>query len=281
MQGDILSPSPELKGLFKSENVIHDPRYMAYIVTTQNCDLVPRNNDKCDAEHINLSAVMSLQTFLPSLLDIVCQRVCEKGLDGAYIKKGKEDAKNWIRRIINQNAWKYGLFYLHNDVGAGIDEPAVALLRVCTTVILTKKNYKLLKKAREGRLDDLFQAKLGWTVGNLYSRIGTPDWGEEYISVKKELIEKLLDPNDYKWVPKSWVKAARNKGVNLEELPLDNILKVLEQHKPSPFYQEVAKRVKTLVEKQFPQIPPIELDAFEKKLLGDLLIKSIKHPKEL
>ncbi len=284
MQGDILALTPKLREIFGSGHDFYDPKYLAFIVTTQNCDLVRRQNGKCDADYINLAGVMTLHTILPSLFDIVCERVCENGLVGAYLKSSYPEAVRLVEHIINQNAWKIGLFYLHNDVGAGIDEPAVALLRICANVRLTKKNYRILTKARRGRLSDLFQAKLGWTVGNLYSRIGTPDWGdinEKDIKIKVKLIEDFLDPSEYKWIPNSWIREARKKGVEFEKLSLDSVMQELEQYKPTPFYKDVVRHFKNLLNKHFPQINTDELSEFEKILHEDLFIKDIKSRREL
>ena len=47
-------------------------------------------------------------------------------------------------------------------------------------------------------LDDVFQAKVGWLTGNLYSRVGTPDIedhlqnAEQYKQYKKDFYEEVL-----------------------------------------------------------------------------------------
>ena len=83
-----------------------------------------------------------------------------------------------------------------------------------------------------------YSAKLGWLTGNLYSRIATPDWedqeSDKAASSKqaKSLLQLISRPNNENWVPVKWVKAAREKNLNLEEIPVDRFRSVLAEHAP-------------------------------------------------
>ena len=62
---------------------------------------------------------------------------------------------------------------------------------------------------------------MGWLVGNLYSRVGTPDWADYEGDKRKDtLVKEYLDdaiPED-SWVPDSWIKSAVAEGVDLISL---------------------------------------------------------------
>jgi len=83
MQGDVLWPSAELRCLFKE---VHphfcDPKYIAFIITTQSCDLVRRNGRPCKADYINLAVIRDLESCLSQFLDAVCEKVSP----GVYLR---------------------------------------------------------------------------------------------------------------------------------------------------------------------------------------------------
>jgi hypothetical protein len=248
MQGDILWPKDELKSLFKE---VHphfcDPKYIAFIVTTQSCDLVCRDNKPCKADYINLAVVRDLESCLSQLLD----NVCEKVVPGVYLKASKRDAYQLLTRILNQNEQAMGLFYLHPDVDTmGISDYAVALLRL-SIAVRAKEHYGLLQKVRTGCLNPEFRNKLGWLVGNLYSRIGTPDWRDQKDGDKqmKALIDEMIDCEFYLWVSKSSVKAASKAGICIDKIPATELSAILEEHQPPPYKEQVADAAKEEITK--------------------------------
>ena len=65
----------------------------------------------------------------------------------------------------------------------------VAYLKV-SIALKSEKHYKELLNAKVLELSDEFKAKLGWLVGNMYSRVGTTDWESKVSeSVRKQMID--------------------------------------------------------------------------------------------
>ena len=70
---------------------------------------------------------------------------------------------------------------------------SVALLRVKFS--LRSEHYKILQQSRRLGLSDPYASKLGWLVGNLYSRVATPDWEDQESkkNASKVQAKKILD----------------------------------------------------------------------------------------
>lgn len=237
-QGDIIQPTKSIRGIFES---VHkhflDPKYTAFLVLTQSCDLVRRQKDSCKSKYINLAVVRPLDNVLFSLLDGTCERVVVGGnvAEGVYTRESKYKAKQLLERILNQNEQAMGLFYLQPDAGVRIAVPSVALLQV-SIALRAREHYVTLVDARSGRLRGEFQSKLGWLIGNLFSRVATRDMPSPQ---RNELIDELLDGHDEMsnlpgWVDRRTVKAANKVGVSIEGLTSDQLVKTLEQHEPEP-----------------------------------------------
>ena len=227
-QGDILLPTDELERLFAR---VHphfcDQKYVGFMVLTQTCDLV-RRKDNCSARYINVGVIRQLDTLLPSLLGTVCKQIA----DGFFLKDSMLEGKKLLSRIFNQNEQSLGLFYLHPDADVGIGKSSVALLRV--SVAFRVEHYQCLVEARRGRLRPEFGNKLGWLVGNIFSRVGTPDWSDQPDGKKvvDQMTTQLLKEHAV-WVADADVQAARGAGINLEALPSEKIEPTLEQHRPA------------------------------------------------
>lgn len=184
MQGDILARDTKLLELLER---VHphfcQEKYVGFQVITQSCDLVRRGNKRCDARHINICVIRPLSDLLLRFLDGTCRPITE----GVYPTGDRGNATNLLSRVVNQNEQKLGLFFLHKDADAGIAFHSVSQLRV--SIAIKRDHYDDLVAARRGRLDGLFQNKLGWLVGITYSRVATPDWDKTNC---KSLIREIL-----------------------------------------------------------------------------------------
>jgi len=163
------------------------------MIITQSCDLVRRNGE-CSAKYINVAVVRSLSQVLPSLLESVCPSLTSL----IYSEDNRSRVGDLLARIFNQNEQKHGLFYLYPDGDIGIGVGAVAFLRV--SVAFRHQHYDLMRKSRSGRLHEPFAHKLGWLVGNLYSRVGTQDWDKHQL---KALVDEYIgEDNDLgiRWI---------------------------------------------------------------------------------
>ena len=268
-QGDILEPTEEIRAVFRE---VHphflDPKYTAFFLITQSCDLAIRKG-RCNTRYLNIAVVRPLEAVLHDFLSHVCRPVVE----GVYLQETKGEADRLLQRLFNQNEQALGLFYLHSDVDAGVATPSVALLRV--TVTLHVDHYDVLREARRGRLCAEFRSKLGWLVGNLYSRIGTQDWSDppkrdrELKTLVKQFIDAREDAAAPVWVPESWVSSAEEKGVDLKRIPKEDISSALEKHKPPTAKARAVDRAMGVLHEILPTIDDDTLSRISNRLLND------------
>ncbi len=242
-QGDILRPNADLLKIF---NDVHphfvNSKYLGFIVTSQSCDLATRENNACSAHHINIAAVRSLSQVFLGLLESECSPIYE----GVYNERDKNKVFNLVNRIFNQNEQKIGLFYLFPDASVEFGEDAVAFLRV--SVAVKREHYKELQAARCGRLQGEFANKLGWLVGNLYSRIGTKDWPSNELKKKTNKFISQLD--EVNWIPEhvgkyiaknqsgnltreEYLKMASGKIPTQKEKGIEKIIEIISKYQPS------------------------------------------------
>lgn len=278
-QGDILAPTEELRSVFRQ---VHPhflaPKYTAFLVITQTCDLVIRKGH-LDAKYINIAVVRPLEAVLHDCLSVVCKPVAE----GVYLKETKGDAFRLLERVFNQNEQALGLFYLHADSEGGIDIPSVAMLRVSVT--LRADHYQILRSARRGRLSSEFRSKLGWLIGNLYARIGTQDWSDS--EERKKELDKLIRQyinagEDYAplWVPQAWVASATEKGIEIKELSKEGFVSTLEKYKPPAAKDQAVEHVQRIIREILTDIDDDLLKRIKNRLINDQLFsKSFKSAK--
>ena len=261
-QGDILAPTDEIKGILQQFHPhFTDNRYLGFLIITQSCDLVRRGcSQGCKARYINLAVVRSLVGVLDDLMKDHCDRL----IPGAYTEETKSKAKEMLSRVINQNEQNSGVFYLHQDADAGIGEKAVALLRV--TVALRAVHYDALLHSRRGGLNPEFRNKLGWLVGNLYSRIGTPDWGDQEDGEKQQsaIIKELLDGTI--WIKRENVEAAKGNGVDIASLDKDNIEATIERYNLPTVLESLIKLSASTTRVILPNITQGDLDKISNRL---------------
>lgn len=277
-QGDILEPTEELRTVLKEVHPhFTDSKYNAFLLITQTCDLVVRGGN-CGTRYLVIAVVRPLESVLYDCLSSVCRTIAE----GIYTRETKSQARELLQRIFNQNEQALGLFYLHPDQEAGIDIPSVGLLRVAVT--LRTEHYSVLKRSRRGRLGAEFRNKLGWLVGNLYSRIGTPDWSEPHerakeleANIKQWLESKGSTLNIPLWFPESWVKGAREKGIPIETIQRDDLPALLESYKPRAAKEIAIEQVVRIVSEILPGTAESELKRLGNRLANDALFADAIH----
>ena len=248
-QGDIVAREPLLEVLNDVHEHFCDPKYLAFIVLTQTCDLVVRKKFACKAKHICLAVIRPLSALMPGLLE----EMCNSPRAGVFSKDRREEAEQFMHRVLNQNEQSHGWVYLHPDGDVGIGEPAVAMLRISIS-LRAKEHYEVIRKARCGRLDTEYRNKLGWLKGNLYSRIDTTDWGEkdsgdaEERAIIKDLLDAPIGGRPPLWVPSVWIEEAKKKKVLLRDCPPDQIDKILRENAPKPPLELALVEVKRAVD---------------------------------
>lgn len=182
MQGDVLRRTPEIDKLLEEvhPHFFKNKENLLFIILTQSCDLSIRKvGDPCKAPYITIAPVRSL--------DLVVQRhlAQQSGLTlEAEILvlsvKAKSKATEFITRVFNNN--EPGYFYLDaEDTELPCD--CVAFLNL-SIAIKSDKHYQKCLDAKITQLNGTFQAKLGWLVGQMYSRVGTDDIPKDQITKK-------------------------------------------------------------------------------------------------
>lgn len=270
-QGDVLIPSPELQDLFGEVHPhFSEPKYVAFLVTTQTCDLVRRDGG-CSAQYISLAVVRFLSEILWKLLDDECRRVRK----GCYVDKHYSRAQQLLTRLFNQNEQAMGLFYLYPDARLELSHDAVAFLRV--SVAFRVQHYNTLCQARRVRVPSEFANKLGWIAGNLYSRIGTPDWQEAEL---KGIVNDYLSSDSGArtvWIKEAIVKQLRKDGVDVGQLTLEELRSKVRTNLPAP-KQVGISRIIEVVKEVFPDINDKPLGRLQTRLKNDtVLTKSFRQ----
>lgn len=217
-QGDILRPTQELSQVFGQVHPhFTDPKYLSFLVLTQSCDLV-RRNGRCSTRYISVAVVRSLAEVLIRLLDTVCPPI----QPGVYSERHRPKAEQLLERVFNQNEGRLGLFYLFPDADVGLGEDAVAFLRVSVT--FRADHYPLMVQARTGRLAGPFESKLGWLIGNLYSRVATPDWEPSELRTRTEAYLGESAEQGVHWVPEERLRQLRKAGIPVDRLAPADLL---------------------------------------------------------
>jgi len=284
-QGDILEPTQELLELFQ---IVHphfcDPKYLAFIVLTQTCDLVRRKGGECKSRYISLSAVRTLEDILLDYLDQNYDSIVR----GVYPKEQRFKAEQLLERIFNQNEQAFGLFYLHDEADSGIGQPSVAILQV--SVAFRREHYDKVLRARRCSLDKEFQGKLGWLVGNLYSRIGTQDWTEtkERKDQLNALVKQHLDPSGriprLHWISSSAIGAAKKARIDLAGLDLEEVVAAIKKYELPSVDEEIVDAtvqvVKDMVNQNILSCSEEEVQTLASFLINDPKLKNaIKRAK--
>jgi hypothetical protein len=272
-QGDILEPTETLQGIFKD---VHphflDKKYNAFLVLTQTCDLVKRDGKECRSRYVNLAVVRPIEDVLCTFLDKTCDniRIAGAQVNGIYFIETKPKAQQLLQRIFNQNEQSLGLFYLHPDHAVKIFVDSVALLQV-SIALRSQEHYTTMVEARCGRLSSDFRAKLGWLIGNLFSRVASRDLPQNTIN---ELTSRFLDSTEDVanlplWVSKQNVTLATKAGVRIEGIERRSIIDLLEDHKPRPSKQVAIDKTMGIITEVLGDLPPDKLKAIRTRIDND------------
>lgn len=209
-QGDLLRKTPELKSVLAEYHSYYDlDKYTHFIVLTQSCDLVRRDKKtSCKSRYISVAAVRSLQ-------DVIARETSTSynpiELDGIMCcsESKKSAAESFLNRLLNNNHPDY--FFLKSCPEVGLVKDSCAFLHL-SIALKSVEHYDKCLDARSIGLTENFRAKLGWLVGQLYSRIGTADYVPSGLPSKsefKDYIEQIL--TDYiAWVPTEMFSEFRN-----------------------------------------------------------------------
>ncbi|VTR98999.1 hypothetical protein [Tuwongella immobilis] len=190
-QGDVLRRTEELVAELQK----YFPYYAAhadyrfFLVLTQSCDLVRRDGVRCNADYISLAAVRSI--------DDVVRLEAAKGQEpwqaatNVISMRLRAKLSQLLDRVIDNN--EPGYFYLHQDASIGLQPECCAFLPL--SVSLRAQHYPLCLAAKVAQLTEPFQAKLGWLLGHMYSRVGTSEWSMHNQDKVSKVSQGYLDRN--------------------------------------------------------------------------------------
>lgn len=222
-QGDVLKRTPQLESLIKQVHPHYTScEYTHFQVITQSCDLVLYNG-KCKTRYITIAATRSLETVIRRELDKFSLRGLAVNVDGEVFcsEAAKNELKDFLRKIINNQSKDF--FYLNAAPLRGLESDSCTFLHL-SIAIKAELHYEACLKSKILQLEDNFQSRLGWMVGNLYSRVGTKDFVPSAMSTEKEFSKhvdsKLTD--HLTWVKPAdfsvYKKNAMNEGVSVGDI---------------------------------------------------------------
>jgi hypothetical protein len=174
-QGDILQRTDALNAHLTEFHPYYGSHedYHHFMVVTQSCDLAKRKGEILPAcPYITIAAVRPLEEALrreAAKLQEPWQRETK-----VISAKVKTKLAMFLESLFDNN--KEGYFYLHQDVGLGIQANYCVFLYL--SVALKAMHYPMCLEAKVAQLKEPFQAKLGYLIGHLYSRIGTTEWND-------------------------------------------------------------------------------------------------------
>lgn len=211
-QGDVLLITDDLKVVLKETHPYFTKNdYKYFIVLTQTCDLVRRNKGLCNSPYITLAAVRSYNDFIKK----VSPQFKVKNVNNFLLldKNSSTSFLQLIERLYNNNESEY--FFLARETEVGLDESMVAFLKV-SFALKSDLHYDKCLEAKKIELNDDFKAKLGWLVGQMYSRVGTKDWVSSIFTNRPDFLEMLRNDLTSRFiiVEKDKLKVLENNIIN-------------------------------------------------------------------
>jgi hypothetical protein len=246
-QGDVLKKTPELLQLISTIHPHYAGEgYLYFQVITQSCDLVRRSGQLCKSRYITLAAVRSLDLIIERAIEKFDDRV---DFNGALLcsKRHKRALSDVLNKLYNNNDTNH--FFLNAAIEFGLPQDCCTQLHLSIS-IRAYEHYDVCLNAKIVELKESFRAKLGWLVGNLYSRVGTEDYVPGAIadnSAYDAFLNARMD-DFVGWIPESEFSEFRSrvgKSNSIEEV-LEQVRQKKQQTKEqrlNQLVQAVAKGV--------------------------------------
>jgi hypothetical protein len=206
-QGDILKKSEDISTILGKVHpyfIKDDCKY--FMVLTQSCDLERRDGKPCKAPYITIAAVKPLDLLIKN--EVARHQTDLDKICGICNEDKRHRLYQFLERLLNNNEPDY--FYLHEDAALGFNDKMVAFLRL-SIAIKSDLYYEACFHSKILELTLEFKAKLGWLIGQMYSRVATPDWVDNSPANEfKNQINDLLDAKVH-WVNKKLVRELNSK----------------------------------------------------------------------
>jgi len=244
-QGDLLYRTPYIESLLRKVHTYYlKPTFKYFIILTQSCDLERRDGKKCKSDYISLGAVLPFEHIVKKEFERHQKDDIEK-IGSLCDSSRRSSMYQFLEKLLNNNHTEF--FYLQEDNDNGLPESCCAFLRL-SIAIRSFEHYDECLKAKFIELREDFRAKLGWLIGNLYSRVGTEDWVPDNLKQHefKRLINEILDKQVF-WKDKSSLKALKvtlsDKQKETEIMTKEYIQQVADGIKPP---KRIDKKIRAL-----------------------------------
>lgn len=210
-QGDVLKKTPELLALIQTVHPHYaGDDYLYFQVLTQTCDLV-RRNGVCKSRYITLAAVRSLDLIIQRAIDSFSEKtIFENKI--CCSERYKKQLESVFNKLLNNNDPHH--FFL--QAAPDFQLPIACCTQLHLSIsIRAYEHYETCLGAKILELRENFRAKLGWLVGNLYSRVGTEDYVPGAIPDPETYADYVVGlMNGYVfWVPESDFQSFKNKSI--------------------------------------------------------------------
>lgn len=272
-QGDLIPRSaPVIDQVLRQYHRYHveKPANEMFAVLTQSCDLV-KHNGKPKTRYIALAPLRPLRLILQrEFKDFLVETPGGLYVLGSIDTQGRYD--DFLAKLINNNDSRY--FFVPQRPDLQIAEDMCVMLPLSMSIRV--EHYDACLEGRVAQLTDLFQAKLGWLLGQQFSRVGTPDWTPEGLSAKVNSVsERALS-----WLPdhqfaqlKTAVRKFEqdNPGVELNEDVFAEMRKALKSKRDMLITSVIDVLVKF---EKLPKPPNPEVFKIRKELQRDPTVAS-------
>jgi hypothetical protein len=215
-QGDILRPTEYLEKILTTYHPYYasHPDNQLFIVLSQSCDLACRKGD-CKASYITLAPVRPLRAIIEREFQHQL-RNCKPQAQAFGSNRTKSIFSEFLKKLFNNNNPHY--FFLREQQDKQIAEDMCAITTL--SISIKSEHYSECQKARILQLENIFQAKLGWLVGQKYSRVGTRDWDE--IELDRRVNQVVS--NTAVWVDDNQFEKVKREIKNIEVLEPKKII---------------------------------------------------------
>ena len=248
LQGDILKVDGQFQKYFDDFYPAIQPsdgKIQYVMVLTQSCDLVKAEKRKPKLSHINVCLVRKLDSVVKRLIsdEIKPTVVGNKKL---LARDALDQLKDKLSKLLNNTDQKTHFFLPKQDP---FKEDMVAVLPLSFS--FRSDHYDLLLENRVLGIKPEFQAKVGHIIGQLYSRIGTPDlhdfgWNDKQT---RQYINLLLENSNLQQVPDKHYIQYIQENANNEASNVDELIQEFEALKVSKSFQplknELLKNIRT------------------------------------
>lgn len=252
MQGDVLQRTSAINALLEEvhPHFFQHPKNLNFMVLTQSCDLVPRAaSGKCKAQYIAIAPVRSLDVVVARYISEASAADVRSSLP-VISDKVKTKASEFLARVMNNN--EPGYFFLEGkDTPLGSDCAAFLNLSIA---IKSEIHFTTCLEAKILQLRPDFQAKLGWLLGQLFSRVGTQDWDQKALTKKVNAFLK----DAAIWVPNATIAHiedvfARTRDVNPDaEMTATDVARAVKQA-PTKKHEIIERATKVIAEALGPE----------------------------